>query len=104
MIARLRALISLTGVVTCVAACMATPGTHSAAAAVYDYATTAGSTALAYNHTITPDSSVALEILFAQPLPASSYLVFVDFDAREVLTIKAYDQGIHTSDQGRTCR
>lgn len=45
-----------------------------------------------YNRTTTPDSSVAMEILFSQPLPASSYLVFVDFDAREVLNIKAYDQ------------
>jgi hypothetical protein len=46
-----------------------------------------------YNRTVTPDSTVAMEILFSQPLPASSYLVFVDFDAREVLNIKAYDQG-----------
>jgi hypothetical protein len=45
-----------------------------------------------YNRTVTPDSTVAMEILFSQPLPASSYLVFVDFDAREVLNIKAYDQ------------
>jgi hypothetical protein len=45
-----------------------------------------------YNRTTTPDSTVAMEILFSQPLPASSYLVFVDFDAREVLNIKAYDQ------------
>lgn len=45
-----------------------------------------------YHRTTTPDSSVAMEILFSQPLPASSYLVFVDFDAREVLNIKAYDQ------------
>ena len=45
-----------------------------------------------YNRTTTPDSSVAMEILFSEPLPALSYLVFVDFDAREVLNIKAYDQ------------
>lgn len=45
-----------------------------------------------YQRTTTPDSSVAMEILFSQPLPASSYLVFVDFDAREVLNIRAYDQ------------
>jgi hypothetical protein len=47
---------------------------------------------VSYNRTVTPDSTVALEILFSQPLPASSFLVFVDFDAREVLNIKAYDQ------------
>jgi hypothetical protein len=45
-----------------------------------------------YHRSTTPDSSVAMEILFSQPLPALSYLVFVDFDAREVLNIKAYDQ------------
>ncbi len=28
----------------------------------------------------------------SQPLQASSYLVFVDFDVREVLNIKTYDQ------------
>ncbi len=38
-------------------------------------------------------SAVGGEIPCPQPLPASSYLVFVDFDAREVPTIKAYDQG-----------
>ena len=47
---------------------------------------------ITYHRSTTPDSSVAMEILFSQPLPALSYLVFVDFDAREVLNIKAYDQ------------
>jgi hypothetical protein len=37
------------------------------------------------------DSTVTLDINFSQPLPAFSYLVFVDFDAREVLNIRAYD-------------
>jgi hypothetical protein len=46
-----------------------------------------------YNRTTAPDSTVDLDIQFSQPLPASSYLVFVDFDAREVLNIKAYDTG-----------
>lgn len=46
-----------------------------------------------YNRTTAPDSTVNLDIQFSQPLPASSYLVFVDFDAREVLNIKAYDTG-----------
>lgn len=46
-----------------------------------------------YNRTTAPDSTVNLDIQFSQPLPASSYLVFVDFDAREVLNIKAYDAG-----------
>lgn len=41
--------------------------------------------------TNTLTSTVTLGITFSQPLPASSYLVFVDFDAREVLNIRAYD-------------
>lgn len=48
---------------------------------------------VSYNRTTTPDSTVDFDIEFSQPLPASSYLVFVDFDAREVLNIKAYDTG-----------
>lgn len=48
---------------------------------------------VSYNRTTTPDSTVDFDIQFSQPLPASSYLVFVDFDAREVLKIKAYDTG-----------
>lgn len=46
---------------------------------------------VSYNRTTTPDSTVDFDIQFSQPLPAASYLVFVDFDAREVLNIKAYD-------------
>ncbi len=48
---------------------------------------------VSYNRTTTPDSTVDFDIQFSQPLPASSYLVFVDFDAREVLNIRAFDAG-----------
>ena len=47
---------------------------------------------VSYNRTTAPDSTVDFDIQFSQPLPVASYLVFVDFDAREVLNIKAYDQ------------
>ncbi len=46
---------------------------------------------ISYARTVTPDSKVTLDFNFAQPLPALSYLVFVDFDAREELSIRAYD-------------
>ncbi len=47
---------------------------------------------VSYDSTDTPgDSTVTLDINFSQPLPAFSYLVFVDFDAREALNIRAYD-------------
>ena len=47
-----------------------------------------------YNRVINPPAGnnlVTFDILFSQPLAAASYLVFVDFDAREVLNIRAYD-------------
>jgi hypothetical protein len=46
---------------------------------------------VSYNSVGSDDSKVTLDFNFSQPLPAFSYLVFADFDAREELIIRAYD-------------